>query len=309
MIATKPLVTQAELERYLPPRTCHQLDLGDVYSPRLDSPEDGPLSPLPLSPLPPLTPLTPLTQTQLTQADLEEYARTCEDSLLRPHHQHQGSYAQSEGYHSYVSSSDSTTTAPFLDSASSSETLKWHGSLSDVSVASSALGLVAQRHQQQQQQQQLIAHSSRVQTPQRHHSESVLYLGGGGGSGSMSPAGSGGSGGSGGAASPIGVLGALVGGRADRADRDREERNNERNQRRLFPVSTYTVLPEHQESHRYAAPPLLFQVTQPAPGPRGLPSPSRSSGLGKGQSLAGNYRRGCPARHDAGPSRAVPGRG
>ncbi len=91
-----------------------QLDLDDYApSPRLDSPEN--VSPLPLSPLP-LSPLPPLTQTQLTQADLEEYARTCDDALaLRPHHQHQGSYAQSEGYHSYVSSSDSTTTAPFLD--------------------------------------------------------------------------------------------------------------------------------------------------------------------------------------------------
>lgn len=74
-----------------------------------------------VSPVPPQTQLTPLTQTQLTQltqADLEEYSRTCEDALaslaLRPHHQHQGSYAQSEGYHSYVSSSDSTA-APFLD--------------------------------------------------------------------------------------------------------------------------------------------------------------------------------------------------
>ncbi|KAE8750841.1 hypothetical protein FOCC_FOCC002269, partial [Frankliniella occidentalis] len=224
MIATKPLVTQAELERYLPPRTCHQLDLDD-YSSRLDSPEN--VSPLPLSPLP-LSPLPPLTQTQLTQADLEEYARTCDDALaLRPHHQQQGSYAQSEGYHSYVSSSDSTTTAPFLDSASSSETLKWHGSLSDVSVASSALGLVTQR-------QQLIAHSSRVQTAQRHHSESVLYLGGGG----TSPMASGSVASAAGNASPLG----------GRADRDREERNNERNQRRLFPVSTYTVLPEHQDN-------------------------------------------------------------
>lgn len=88
---------------------CSQLDLDD-YS-RLDSPEDSQLSQL--SPLP-MSPLPPLSQTQLTQADLEEYARTCDDAL-RPHHQHQGSYAQSEGYHSYVSSSDSTTTAPFLD--------------------------------------------------------------------------------------------------------------------------------------------------------------------------------------------------
>ncbi|XP_071872400.1 shroom isoform X2 [Bombus fervidus] len=98
----------------------------------------------------------------LTQAGLEEYTRV--------QHSQQASYAQSEGYHSYVSSVDSTTNTPFLDrlrrdseavaqrptstwedtsregrdsvvttssgSASSSETLKWHGSMSDVSVSS-----------------------------------------------------------------------------------------------------------------------------------------------------------------------------
>ncbi|XP_046608221.1 uncharacterized protein LOC124299218 [Neodiprion virginianus] len=100
-------------------------------------------------------------ESALTQAGLEEYARV--------QHSQQASYAQSEGYHSYVSSVDSTTNTPFLDrlrrdseavaqraasswedaregrdsvvttssgSASSSETLKWHGSMSDVSVAS-----------------------------------------------------------------------------------------------------------------------------------------------------------------------------
>ncbi|XP_048515517.1 protein Shroom isoform X2 [Athalia rosae] len=100
-------------------------------------------------------------ESNLTQAGLEEYARV--------QHSQQASYAQSEGYHSYVSSVDSTTNTPFLDrlrrdseavaqrptsswddaregrdsvvttssgSASSSETLKWHGSMSDVSVAS-----------------------------------------------------------------------------------------------------------------------------------------------------------------------------
>lgn len=85
-------------------------------------------------------------------------------------HQKQSSYAQSEGYHSYVSSLDSSST-PFLDrlrqesetlhsrnlswsqdyhscagsvnlgdnspeSSSSTETLKWLGSMSDVSVLS-----------------------------------------------------------------------------------------------------------------------------------------------------------------------------
>ncbi|KAL2722943.1 serine/arginine repetitive matrix protein 2 isoform X3 [Vespula maculifrons] len=101
-------------------------------------------------------------ETALTQAGLEEYTRV--------QHSQQASYAQSEGYHSYVSSVDSTTNTPFLDrlrrdseavaqrstpswedtsregrdsvvttssgSASSSETLKWHGSMSDVSVSS-----------------------------------------------------------------------------------------------------------------------------------------------------------------------------
>ncbi|XP_054012823.1 serine/arginine repetitive matrix protein 2-like [Hylaeus anthracinus] len=104
----------------------------------------------------------------LTQAGLEEYTRV--------QHSQQASYAQSEGYHSYVSSVDSTTNTPFLDrlrrdseavaqrpastwedtsregrdsvvttssgSASSSETLKWHGSMSDVSVSS---GLAARQ--------------------------------------------------------------------------------------------------------------------------------------------------------------------
>ncbi|XP_015122984.1 uncharacterized protein LOC107045283 [Diachasma alloeum] len=108
--------------------------------------------------------------TTLTQEGLDDYTRV--------EHAQQASYAQSEGYHSYVSSLDSTTNTPFLDrlrrdseavthrsnlsnwedishegrdsvvttssggSASSSETLKWHGSLSDVSISS---GLQARR--------------------------------------------------------------------------------------------------------------------------------------------------------------------
>ncbi|KAF4517987.1 hypothetical protein B566_EDAN008822, partial [Ephemera danica] len=135
----------------------------------------------------------------LTQAEVEEYARTYDAALLRqqssefltaPMHQSQGSYAQSEGYHSYVSSTDSTNT-PFLDrlrqesSAAwtededavdvqgSTDTLsKWRGSLSDMSVTSSSLGTSTSG----MSMRQLIAHSSRVQTPQRHMSESVLYL-------------------------------------------------------------------------------------------------------------------------------------
>jgi hypothetical protein len=62
----------------------------------------------------------------LTQAEVEKYASTYDAALLRqqsvelfgccpaPVHQSQGSYAQSEGYHSYVSSTDSTNT-PFMD--------------------------------------------------------------------------------------------------------------------------------------------------------------------------------------------------
>ncbi|XP_024082847.1 uncharacterized protein LOC106663408 isoform X2 [Cimex lectularius] len=118
------------------------------------------------------------SQTSLTRAELEQYTRAYED-VRPPSHSQQPSYAQSEGYHSYVSSADSTTTTPFLDklrrenvetsgggressasSGSSSETLKWHGSMSDVSTSHT----------------QHIAHSARVPMPQRHHSESVLYL-------------------------------------------------------------------------------------------------------------------------------------
>lgn len=50
----------------------------------------------------------------LTQAGLEEYSRSYYDQNVIFNHQKQSSYAQSEGYHSYVSSSDSTST-PFLD--------------------------------------------------------------------------------------------------------------------------------------------------------------------------------------------------
>lgn len=168
----------------------------------------------------------------LTQAELEEYTRSYEEghhhhhhhNHQHNHHQKQASYAQSEGYHSYVSSSDSTST-PFLDrlrrdseavagnrtwgeegrdsvvttssgSASSSETLKWHGSMSDVSVASSSCASVSR---------QLIVHSARVKTPQKHNSESVLYIG---------------------------------------TDwKDQEKRNNTANKLKLFPVNTYTVEP------------------------------------------------------------------
>lgn len=64
---------------------------------------------------------------------------------------------------------------------------------------------------------QLIAHSARVQTPQRHHSESVLYIG------------------------------------EDRQDwKEQEKWNNDHNKLKLFPVNTYTVQPDadSQNSHR-----------------------------------------------------------
>ncbi|XP_022161586.1 uncharacterized protein LOC111027502 isoform X1 [Myzus persicae] len=177
----------------------------------------------------------------LTKEELEHYTRIYEEkstsqiSLTEktvPSHQHQTSYAQSEGYHSYVSSTDSTST-PFLDrlrrdsesavvvvnskdsekpaaaqgrdssasSGSSSETLKWHGSNSDLSTVSSGGHHRATT--------QLIAHSAKVSAPQRHHSESVM---------SVTDGWSGSS-----------VLEHRVG--------------NQRNLRKLFPVSTYTVQP------------------------------------------------------------------
>lgn len=197
---------------------------------------------------------------EIKMEDYIEYARSYEGSLythidqkngdviLSHLHQKQLSYAQSEGYHSYVSSADSTST-PFLDrlrrdsdavvsartqstwdeqseleshngrregrdsvvttssgSASSSETLKWHGSMSDVSVASSSCTHLA-NSSNASISRQLIAHSARVQTPQRHHSESVLYI---------------------------------SGGNYD-SWKEKENRNNNNNKLKLFPINTYTV--------------------------------------------------------------------
>ncbi|KAJ8922397.1 hypothetical protein NQ315_004342 [Exocentrus adspersus] len=208
----------------------------------------------------------------LTESGLEEfmeYTRNYEDSLfnsmnskheegiLTHLHQKQISYAQSEGYHSYVSSTDSTST-PFLDrlrrdseaavsrplssntwdeltqeetgsrregrdsvvttssgSASSSETLKWHGSMSDVSVTSHSSSHLANNSSSTRQH---IAHSARVQTPQRHHSESVLYMSGEGKDSSA-------------------------------VWKDRESRNNNANKLKLFAVNTYTV----QENDHHVA--------------------------------------------------------
>ncbi|XP_021936810.1 uncharacterized protein LOC110838176 isoform X3 [Zootermopsis nevadensis] len=249
-IASKPQLTQADLEEYArsyqdPPQLT-QVDL-EAYARSYQDPKPQAV--------------------HLTQADLEEYSRVYEEAL-RPQHQQQPSYAQSEGYHSYVSSTDSITTTPFLDrlrrdseattrpvataptswdehpererdgshagrdsvvttssgSASSSETLKWHGSLSDVSVASSSC-----THHGSASSRQLIAHSARVQTPQRHHSESVLYLGGGN----------------------------ATQGNGWQAQ---VQRNNQHNKLRLFPVNTYTVQPDEQPStHR------LLPVSLPPP--------------------------------------------
>ncbi|KAH1009996.1 hypothetical protein HUJ05_004361 [Dendroctonus ponderosae] len=203
---------------------------------------------------------------RLTESGLEEfmeYNRNYEESLFSSltskhedgilthiQHQKQVSYAQSEGYHSYVSSTDSTST-PFLDrlrrdsdavvsrphssttweeesscsrregrdsvvttssgSASSSETLKWHGSMSDVSVASSSCTHLASPSSSSSRQ--LIAHSARVQTPQRHHSESVLYM-----------------------------SGQSEGKKVPKEGwPEKEKRNNSVNKLKLFPVNTYTV--------------------------------------------------------------------
>ncbi|KAK5643016.1 hypothetical protein RI129_009183 [Pyrocoelia pectoralis] len=192
----------------------------------------------------------------LTQAELEQYTRNYEETLNHQH-QKQPSYAQSEGYHSYVSSTDSSST-PFLDrlrrdseaaanrsqsftweeineqdsnvtrwegrdsvvtnssgSASSSETLKWHGSMSDVSVASSSCTHLA-NSPSSSISRQLIAHSARVQTPQKHHSESVLYMG------------------------------------SDNQNgwKDQEKRNNNTNKLKLFAVNTYTVEPSELQQEQ-----------------------------------------------------------
>lgn len=189
----------------------------------------------------------PTGQIHLTESELEDFMKyssgTYEDSFKHHEvtHQKQLSYAQSEGYHSYVSSTDSTST-PFLDrlrrdseavvrshaswddlsekrregrdsvvttssgSASSSETLKWHGSMSDVSVASSG-SCMQHAAAAAANSKQLIAHSAKVQTPQRHHSESVLY----------------------------------IGGESQDGWKDRESRNNNANKLKLFAVNTYTM--------------------------------------------------------------------
>ncbi|CAG9763064.1 unnamed protein product [Ceutorhynchus assimilis] len=228
--AQQKLKTVMERCEKIPPETFESRNKDPpkrLYLPNVD--HDGkPLGDIDYSV--PSPPEREYSKPQLTQKDLEEYAKSYQDHrltesgleefmeynnrsyedgiLTQIHHQKQVSYAQSEGYHSYVSSTDSTST-PFLDrlrrdseavvsrphssatweeesscsrgegrdsvvttssgSASSSETLKWHGSMSDVSVASSSCTHLANSRQ-------LIAHSARVKTPQKHHSESVLYM-------------------------------------------------------------------------------------------------------------------------------------
>ncbi|KRT84149.1 hypothetical protein AMK59_2208, partial [Oryctes borbonicus] len=260
----------------------------------------------------PSPPERDINKPQLTQEELEEYARSYRDNAIEKYghynqdmkglenfieyarsyeeyhinqkhdetvlthlHQKQLSYAQSEGYHSYVSSTDSTST-PFLDrlrrdseavparqsaswdditepepanprregrdsvvttssgSASSSETLKWHGSMSDVSVASSSH--MANSSNSSVQRQQLIAHSARVQTPQRHHSESVLYMS------------------------------------SENQEnwKDRENRNNNTNKLKLFAVNTYTVQDDEPKSPQQQAP------TQPQHSPSRISQPPLS---------------------------------
>ncbi|KAG5682115.1 hypothetical protein PVAND_011494 [Polypedilum vanderplanki] len=146
----------------------------------------------------------------LTQSGLKDYCQPYEETVVC-NHQNQPSYAQSEGYHSYVSSAESTPLtnrlrqesqllqsqvynwfqdfqSPTLngtmnsnisnstgnvrersESHSSTETLKWLGSTSDVSVVSQATSNFSGSSQH-------IAHSFKVYAPQRQKSESVLYM-------------------------------------------------------------------------------------------------------------------------------------
>ncbi|EAT47148.1 AAEL001710-PA [Aedes aegypti] len=72
------------------------------------------------------------------------------------------------------SSSNSIADNNSSESTSSTETLKWLGSMSDVSEASHATSMSALSSAGSSSQ--LIAHSSRVRTPQRHNSESILFM-------------------------------------------------------------------------------------------------------------------------------------
>ena len=114
-------------------------------------------------------------------------------------------------------------------SGSSSDTLKWHGSLSDVSVASGSYrGGGSSSSNSISNSQHNIVHSARVKTPQRHHSESVLYLD-----------------------KPGGPLSAPLSQHQHEQHQqwqDHVQKNNQHNSqmRKLFPVNTYSVYPHQQ---------------------------------------------------------------
>nr|XP_045588001.1 uncharacterized protein LOC123749922 [Procambarus clarkii] len=134
------------------------------------------------------------TLSQVTAEQLDEYVRQYEefgyadligttpllDQLRRESVMWDGSSERDSGRGESESVADSarysngresvTTVVTNSSSASSSETLKWHGSLSDISVMSGNSRDPRSDHN--------IVHSSRVQAPQRHNSESVLYYGG-----------------------------------------------------------------------------------------------------------------------------------
>lgn len=134
---------------------------------------------------------------QVTAAQLEEHARRCDvasyndyphgefpqitpllDQLRQESYTWDGASERDSGRGESESLTDSrysngresvTTVVTNSSSASSSETLKWHGSFSDVSVMSG--------QSKDQRGDQNIAHSARVQPPQRQNSESVFYYG------------------------------------------------------------------------------------------------------------------------------------
>lgn len=120
-------------------------------------------------------------------------------------------------------------------SGSSSETLKWRGSNSDLSTVSS-VGGSSSGGGHHRGSAQLIAHSAKVSAPQRHHSESVQAVTDGW------PA-------AGGVGPHDVALNCRNGGVC----------SSQRNMRKLFPVSTYTVqpaaVPDEKTSPKYASRP------------------------------------------------------
>jgi hypothetical protein len=70
----------------------------------------------------------------------------------------------------------STVVTHSSSSNSSNETLRWHGSYSDISVLSGRSSMAGVHHQSEAAAAAaLVVHSAKVQAPQRHNSESVLY--------------------------------------------------------------------------------------------------------------------------------------